>query len=433
MKKIVVAPDFYNLAETHRMISFVEAFCKKDWDVYVIGEGPYDSLLGELKVIRKYVAYDENWFTPEKYVTMHSIDEAGFDYFSVDDLISFVEQEKVIISEIQPDVILTGYRLTMSLTARLLGIPIVWVMSAVLSDMYFQKRLATMPHGHVLMSTLIKSLRPEEVDEFFCKNALKMSRGSKNWKKCAKHYNIKPFKSDIEIFRGDYNIMADCPFLFSEFGTLPVYYDFCGPLLFEYKQEIPKSVITYKKGKRPTIFFCMGSSGNPEICRNIIFNLCRLTAFDVFIAGSNLVEKEELKELPDNIIVERMLPIPEVAAVSDVTIIHGGQGTLYATIMSGVPFVGIPFFCEQQYNLETFERAGCGKVLMKNCSFEDIMSAVHEVLEQKSYKMSAQNTGNKIKQYIDEMEYTAGEYGANGIIKFLEQYTADQTISYFHD
>lgn len=431
MKKILVAPDFHNLAETHRMVAFIESFCEKNWSVYVLGKGTYDTLLGTLPVIRKYIPYDEVFFTPEMYITMHSIDEEGFDYFSEKDLIEFVEQERKIILEVQPDAILTGYRLTMSISARLMKVPIVWVMSAVMSDMYFQKGLATMPHGHVLMSTLIKSLSKEKINKFFCKNALRMTRGSKEWIKCCMHYNIEPFKSDIEIFRGDYNIMADVPFLFSEFGELPPYYQFSGPLLFQYDLETPKSVLTYQKKDKPVIFFCMGSSANKKFARDLIEKLCKITEYDIFIAGSNIIEKTELKDIPDNIIIERMLPISAVARVSDVTIIHGGQGTLYSTIMEGVPFVGIPFFCEQQYNMEVFERVHCGKVLMKSSSFEDVMCAVKEVIENNEYRNGAQRIGLEINSFLKNIKGTPAECGADGIIQFLENLKEDPSISYF--
>ncbi|URZ05469.1 glycosyltransferase [Clostridium felsineum] len=431
MNRILIAPDFANLAESHRMVSFVKAFCKKKWEVFVMGKGTYDYLLEDYPIKRVYVAYDEEWFTPEKYVTMHSIDEEGFDYFTVDDLSRFVEEEKVIVSKVNPDIILTGYRLTISLTARVLKIPFVWLLSAVLSDMYFEKRLATMPHGCKIQSQLLKSLNEKQINEFFCKKIINTNLKSKNWSKYAKNIGIKPFKNDMEIFRGDYNIMADCPFLFPEFGQIMPYYSFCGPLLLDYKNEIPKSVLNYKKGDKKTIFFSMGSSGNPVLFKEMINKLCKQTKYDIFIAISSLATREEIGEVPPNVIIEKMFPIPVVAAISDVAITHGGQGTLYSIIIKGLPFIGVPSFCEQQYNLETFARAGCGRVLQKDSSFDEIMSAVKEVLDNSNYKQNAVKVGNQINEYLDNLKVSPGERGADGIIEFLEKYKENKNISYF--
>ena len=40
-------------------------------------------------------------------------------------------------------------------------------------------------------------------------------------------------------------------------------------------------------------------------------------------------------------------------------IVHGGQGTVYAMASQGIPFIGIPFFNEQFWNIKKFSQQDC--------------------------------------------------------------------------
>lgn len=68
--------------------------------------------------------------------------------------------------------------------------------------------------------------------------------------------------------------------------------------------------------------------------------------------------------------VELKLPGPHIEVVNFVdfetlendiyfAIIHGGQGTVYAMASQGIPFIGIPFFNEQFWNLKKFSEKNC--------------------------------------------------------------------------
>lgn len=62
--------------------------------------------------------------------------------------------------------------------------------------------------------------------------------------------------------------------------------------------------------------------------------------------------------VPDNVLLRGWLPAHKVNPMADLSIIHGGQGTVYTTCLAGAPIVGIAFQPEQEGNLQCLVRKG---------------------------------------------------------------------------
>ena len=57
-------------------------------------------------------------------------------------------------------------------------------------------------------------------------------------------------------------------------------------------------------------------------------------------------------------------------------IIHGGQGTVYAMASQGIPFIGIPFFNEQFWNIKKFSEKKCA-YLVKDSNSVNIQEVMN--------------------------------------------------------
>jgi len=357
-KRILVAPEMVDLAESHRMASFADAFATLGHEVIVLGSGRYDYLFSDDRFKRAYIDFDDEWMNDERFRAMHNLDENGLDFISEEDLEKFVNLEVDLLEELKPDAVITGFRPSMSISTKMAKIPLVWVLSAVCSDMYYEKELAA-PFMFIYKHAPILKLIPKKIRKsLFKKAALNNTIKIKSWNAVMKKLNLGAFRNTLNVVRGDFNIMSDASELFPEFGELKPYYSFCGPLIFDSKIEMPQSVKDYKrKNGRSIVFFAMGSSGDPEIFKSIIASFDG-QGFDVFAASTNIIDRDSIPFIPQNVIVEKMYPADEVTAMADVAVIHGGQGTVYTTVMAGTPFVGIPMFGEQQHNLENLEGKG---------------------------------------------------------------------------
>lgn len=421
-KKILIAPEMVDLAEAHRMSSFANAFLSLGHEVIVLGNGRYDYLFSDERLKRVYIDFDDEWMNDEKFRMMHNLDEFGFEFISEDDLEKFVHLEVKLMQKLKPDVVITGFRPTMSISTKAAKVPLVWVLSAVCSDMYFQKGLVKPFMGMYKNAPFLKIIPDKIISSLFCKAAFIVPHKINAWNNVARKFNINEFKSPLQILRGDFNIMSDASELFLEFGELPPYYSFCGPLLFDSKIETPESVKNYKKKEgRPLVFFSMGSSGDPDIFKSIVAGFYG-RPFDVFAASTNIINKEDIPFIPSNVIVERMFPAFDITNIADAAVIHGGQGTVYTTIMAGSPFVGIPMFSEQQSNLENFERKGCGIVLSRyNLTSKKLNTAITKILNNTHYKDQVMNVQKQIIKYKIDKNITPAMIGAKDVIRFLEK------------
>ncbi len=426
--RILIAPEVVDLAETHRMTSFAEAFKYLGHEVIVLGKGRYDYLFGDKGFERVYIDYDEEWVNDEKFRMMHNLDEYGFDFITESELKKFVQLEVRLLAGLKPDVVVTGFRPTMSISTKLAGIPLVWVLSAVCSDMYYEKCLAT---PLMLIAEKIPVLKklPKKLANFIIKKiVLNFPHKISSWNKVMKEMKLDSFSNTLKIIRGDFNLMSDAPELFPEFQEIPSYYGFCGPILMEHNIDMPDSIKKYiKVSVRPMVFFTMGSSGDPEIFKSIIAGF-KDQPYDVFAASTNIISKEEIPYIPSNVVVEKFYPAFEVTSIADVAVIHGGQGTVYTTAMAGTPFVGIPMFSEQQYNLENLARKGCGIVLSRyNLSSETLNQSINEILSDKGFKENISKVQTKILKYKINENFYPPMIGAKQIINFLDT----EDTSYF--
>lgn len=135
-----------------------------------------------------------------------------------------------------------------------------------------------------------------------------------------------------------------------------------GPVYFRPKVPLPQWIETRAKG-RPLIYVGMGSSGSPTVLSDVLHQLGELP-LDVLCAGTVPVAAQssrgltgrdlagQASEFADNIHFEQMVPAHFLAGHIQGSIIHGGEGTVQAACLSGVPFAGIAMQGEQKWNLD---------------------------------------------------------------------------------
>ena len=172
------------------------------------------------------------------------------------------------------------------------------------------------------------------------------SANVKTWNNYIKKHGGTPFKNAFEMFTGDLNLVAD----YSEF------YDFeedsnyktVGPILIDKVNFYSYSRLGNKK-----ILLSFGTSFKPSWVEKFLETLPTQYEYILTTCG-----------------VELKLPGPHIEVVNFVdfetlendiyfAIIHGGQGTVYAMASQGIPFIGIPFFNEQFWNLKKFSEKNC--------------------------------------------------------------------------
>jgi UDP:flavonoid glycosyltransferase YjiC (YdhE family) len=268
----------------------------------------------------------------------------------------------------------------------------------------------------------VKSLPWKMQKDTLCSFGWRLPLRIRPWIRAMRHFGLPAFPSLLSIFRGDFNLLADAPELFPELDGLPPDCGFCGPLLPEFAADVPASLAAFRRTPgRPSVFFAMGSSGDPGLFRKCFDALVSLEDIDLFAATLSVADPASFGPLPKRAIVERMFPMPLVLACCDAAVIHGGQGTVYSVAFSGVPFVGIPMFSEQQYNLEALARRGGGVVLDRpGLKPERLTRALREVLGDGRYAARAREVRTALEPYRNDPARAPGRQAARLILDFLD-------------
>lgn len=156
------------------------------------------------------------------------------------------------------------------------------------------------------------------------------------------------------------------------------HYDFVGPSVFS--KVLPK-----KEKERPLIYISMGTVINdrPDFYGKCIDALKDMDA-DVIISCGNVVNIEELGELPDHIKVYSYVDQLDVLSKADAFITHCGMNSVSESLYMAAPMVLYPQTGEQYAVARRVTEIGAG-IMLKDDSAQGIRASIRKILDNKTY------------------------------------------------
>lgn len=354
-KKILLfAPAAFNLAETTRMIEIAKGIrrhrsASQVFDIQFISDG------GEMEKLIEAEGFPlhrmEPRLTPEKIEYLYKIDkaEAFTPAFSRRELIVRIENETEYLKILQPVAVITGSYLTIPVTCRRLNIPLVWVIQSTWLEDFFA-RGAGMTDG--MKFRHIKAVADWLILLFI--NFWVRHGFLDNLNQAAHYFGVEGYRSIFEYWRGDITLVAE-PAEFSAVQLPPNYY-YIGPLIARQNFSTPKAIQDIPRDK-PLIYFAMGSSGTPEIVAKIVESF-EGKPYRVIAPVKVHLDKVPGARIPPNVTVTDWLPAHEVNRLADLSVIHGGIGTVMTAAYAGKPVVGVGMQPEQDANIACLVRKG---------------------------------------------------------------------------
>ena len=411
MKYILVGSALFNWSETQRMIEISDELTRRGYQIVFVGKGKYDFLLEEKGYIREHIAYDEKWYTPDRITKMLDMDRHGNNYATLDEIENIIASEVEVIQKYKPAALLTGYRMTLTVSARLCNIPIIWSLSATMSKLYLISAADRVKHIDKLKrnsNLSYQELRTLYEDKIACERLLKECRTSAVWNRFLQDHDLPPFDSDLGIYTGDLNLMSDAGELFPEL-TENEHYKFIGPILNNQYIPMPEIVETVmnEHNGRKKVLISIGSGGKKELFLKILRSTLDFDC-DFFISVVGILSEDDLREFPPNYHFCEKFPLIEIAQKCDLAIIQGGQGTLYAMLAARCPFVALPATFEQKHNVQNlFRHYSCGELIVNsNVTTQSIKAALTKLLEDPSYKESAIRVAKDIEHHTSDRQRT---------------------------
>jgi UDP:flavonoid glycosyltransferase YjiC (YdhE family) len=396
MKVLVFSPAAYNLAETTRAIEIAKA-CRDLFDILFVSYG--GDFEGEIAKAGFEIRRLGPRLTPAKIDYLYKVDQGqAFGYFfSVGEVQEQVRNELALFEEVQPAAVVTGFNFSNNISCRVAGVPLVWLThSTWLFEDLYNAGLATYPD--MLDLPLLRWL-PERFLCWLSKRLFSLFvLAFRPYNQVARQYGIAPFKSIGEIWEGDYNLLAE-PEEFCEL-VLPPTYRYIGPLIGRLDEPIPEEILGLPRDQ-PIVYFAMGSSGQPTMIARIVESFAG-KPYRVIAPVRALLEKAGEVSIPPNVLITGWLPAHKVNPMADISVIHGGIGTVMTACLAGTPVVGISMQPEQEANIDCLVRKGFAIRIRKNrFTPEKLCQAIDHLLEDKKAQRKAKEFQQVVQAWDD--------------------------------
>lgn len=160
------------------------------------------------------------------------------------------------------------------------------------------------------------------------------------------------------------------------------HYAFVGPSVFS-------DALPDKEKERPLIYISMGTVINdrPDFYKKCIEALKAMNA-DVVISCGNAVNREDLGELPDNVLVFPYVDQLAILSRADAFITHCGMNSVSESLYMAAPMILYPQTSEQKAVARRVTEIGAG-IVLEDDSVSGIRSAVQNILHNAAYGKAA--------------------------------------------
>ncbi|ONI91996.1 hypothetical protein ALI144C_00225 [Actinosynnema sp. ALI-1.44] len=118
---------------------------------------------------------------------------------------------------------------------------------------------------------------------------------------------------------------------------------------------------------------------------------------DVLVAVGPRQDPEVLRQLPDNVSVERFVAQSAVLPHADVVVSHGGSGVFLGALEHGLPQLIIPCAADQFSNADDLVRVGAGlRMLPDDMTTGDVTDAIAALTHASAYRQAARSISREI-------------------------------------
>ena len=291
-------PDLLSLGETIPLLNIANEYLKLGGEVVFFSHGgKYEHLIkdigykiiklsdiwkGYTKTLRKMM---DNGVSPEKLMLIP---------YKNENLLRLVKEEIEAFNKSRIKLLISSFILSNSISARVIKVPLVVVISGVSIPPYYASDSCTFPENYENVFTkMVPSFIKNRIFRWYILNCKYLI---KDFNKIAKEYYIPRFRNFNEILLGDHTFICDdINFL----GLTPSKdfprENFIGPIFRwsffkEQKKEIDSEIKNHLNRQGKSIFLSMGTSGDMQLFLKIIEALNK-TDYNVIAVYSNILKQ----------------------------------------------------------------------------------------------------------------------------------------------
>lgn len=382
------------LSETSRMVEAYKELRNLGIEPLVATHGgTYEWVLKEEGIDYKVIEPQMSHEQCQAFVKANRVDGKAGQFYTVNELEAYVLSEIEFLQKEEVGVALTGFNLSLGLSARKTGVCYCVTHLGSWSPVVFERQMQT-PYNYI--TERIPFFVPQSwLRKFVNWIYLNSKMLIKPFNTIARKHGIEPIHSTLDMFMGDITIITEAPEILGITredleGWVPkkpaLFHDsprlrYAGPMFAKLFGEVSEELQIFLQAGGPTIYIALTST-REDYLRGLVTTLIDL---DMKLVVVNTVHKLGLEH--ERLFTADYLPSHLVMPLVDLAVIHGGQGSVQTAVASGTPVIGFPLQTEQMFNLELIQSHGAGINLPLQCLSqpERVREAVFTVLGDTSY------------------------------------------------
>jgi len=382
-KKILFVAEAVTLAHVGRPLALAQTLSPQQYDVHFACAPGYESFFHGSRLN----SWSVSSISSERFLAALA---AGKPVYDSATLRRYVEDDLRLLQAVRPEVVVGDFRLSLSVSARVAGVPYVGLINAYWSP-YVPQRY-TVPAIALaralpiaLADRLFRLARPLA----FALHSMPLNRVRRAYRLPSLGYDLRRVYADA-----DYVLYPDIPEMFPAVG-LPDHHAYLGPVTWS-PPIAPPSWWELLPTDLPVVYVTLGSSGQGALLPQILQTLAGLPLRVVAATAG----QADPGALPDNAQVAAYLPGEEAARRARLVICNGGSPTSQQALAAGVPVLGIAGNLDQYLNMRGVAAMGAGVLLRSDRLNEEVLRrAVLALLEKGDARAAASRVATLFQRY----------------------------------
>jgi hypothetical protein len=417
VNRLLFAPETWGEGETRRMLAVAEA-CTSYFDVrFVDYGGPWSHLIARAGMPCRQVTPRP---TPGDLTRLHAVDQrrARGELWPAEVIEARVRSEIGVLSEIRPAAVVTGFCVTLSISARVAGVPLVAVRPVTGTRHYYRCGLGRWPDRYDYRA--VRRLPAAWLDRFRNLHAVRQRTFTRPFDLVARRLGAPRPRTTWDLFDGDLTLIADIPES-ADLGELPADTIYVGPI-----DGAPATADGPRCARppwaRPALYCDLRSVAPEPRVEVLLAALARTATVLCPVEGDGVPEGGDHRvravapapatartSRPSRTTAGATPPVatcleaaravapraeiswPDVTRDVDAIVSHGDGKALLAACRAGRAVVGVGANLEQEANIDCLVRVGAAvRIRRRRLTPEALREAVDRVLTDPTYARAAQ-------------------------------------------
>jgi len=308
---------------------------------------------------------------------------AGSPLYTYTELAAHVEQDMELIKAVGAEIIVSDFRLSLAIAARLSKIPLLNICNGYWSPYVLCEHLCA---PDLAMARLIGYPLFDPIFRLAWPWASKFHVAAAN--RLRRRYGLTPYRSLRELYcDGDISMYADTPALVRLSDAASASHLFIGPLIWSPEMPLPPWWPEVAGRSEPSIYISLGSTGKVDLLPRIV-DACRREGACCIVSTAG--RGNFYGSAPD-VYTQAFLPGNQAAALSSLVICNGGSPTAYQALAQGCPVLGICSNLDQVMTMQGVAAAGAGEFMRAGeATFSRLRESIRRMRSQPRYAEGAQ-------------------------------------------